>query len=183
MLMATKTRRWTSADLVDLPDDGNRYEVLDGELFVTPQAVPDHQIGAFALARKLADYCDAHGIGHIATPGAVIWTDNELQPDVQVIPGKLVLGGKTAWKDLPLPLLVVEVLSPSTWRRDRHKKRDAYMRLNIPTYWIVDIDEQSVTVWRTGSLEPETVTDVLQWSPKADVPPFELSLASIFGPA
>ena len=53
MLMATTTRRWTSADLLDLPDDGNRYEVLDGELFVTPQAIPDHEFVAFELAPVL----------------------------------------------------------------------------------------------------------------------------------
>src|SRR5450755_3169587 len=138
MLMATKTRRWTSADLVDLPDDGNRYEVLDGELFVTPQAAHDHQVVAFAFARKLADFCDAHGIAYIAAPGAVMWDDNELQPDIQVIPGKFVLRSGAKWKDLPLPLLVVEVLSPSTWQRDLKKKREAYLRIEIPTYWTVD---------------------------------------------
>ena len=50
MHMATKTRRWTRADLASLPDDGNRYEVLDGELFVTPQAAYRHQRIAFRLA-------------------------------------------------------------------------------------------------------------------------------------
>ena len=180
MLMATKTRRWTSADLVDLPDDGNRYEVLDGELFVTPQAVPYHEFVAFELARKIADYCDLHGLAHLASPGAVVWDDNELQPDIQVIPGKWVYGVETTWRELALPLLVVEVLSPSTRQRDLKKKRDAYLRLGIATYWIVDLDERSVTVWSNSPPTSETVTDTVRWVARADIAALEIPLDRIF---
>ena len=180
MHMATKTRRWTSADLERLPHDGNRYEVLDGELFVTPQAEYDHQMVAFAMARRLADFCDAHGIADVACPGAVMWEKNELQPDVQVIPGRHVSRRGAHWKQLPLPLLVVEVLSTSTWRRDRGKKREAYLGLKIPTYWIVDIEERSVEIWTAASPETTVVTDVLRWTPSPELPPLEIPLATIF---
>ena len=181
MDMATKTRRWTSADLESLPDDGNRYEVLDGELFVTPQAEYGHQYVAAAIARILFDYCHAHGIGEVVGPGAVVWAKNELQPDVQVIPGRHDPLRKTKWRDLPRPMLVVEVLSDSTRWRDVGKKRDAYLRLKIPTYWIVDLDERSVEVWSATSPEALLVTDVLRWRPVAGLPALEIQLASIFG--
>ena len=181
MHMATKTRRWTSADLESLPDDGNRYEVLDGELFVTPQAEYGHQYVAAALARALFDYCHVHGFGEVVGPGAVVWAKNELQPDVQVIPGRHDPRRKTKWRDLPRPLLVVEILSDSTRWRDLGKKRAAYLRLKIPAYWIVDVDEARVEVWEASSPESSVVTDILRWSPNPDVPPFEIALASIFG--
>jgi Uma2 family endonuclease len=181
MHMVTKTLRWTSADLGRLPDDGNRYEVLDGELFVTPQAAYVHQRVAFAIARLLFEYCRTHGIGEVVGPGAVVWGKNELQPDVVVIPGLHPPRRGTSWKNLPLPILVVEVLSDSTHWRDRGKKYDAYLGLKIPTYWIVDIDAHSVEVCGAASPEPTAVTDVLRWRPKDGVPALEIPLSEIFG--
>jgi Uma2 family endonuclease len=181
MHMATKTRPWTSADLERLPDDGNRYEVLDGELFVTPQAAYGHQHVAFAIARMLFDHCRAHGIGEVVGPGAVVWEKNELQPDVVVIPGLHPPRRGTSWKNLPLPILVAEVVSDSTQWRDRGRKRDAYLRLKIPTYWIIDTDARSVEVCSPASRATTVVTDVLQWKPPGDAPILELPLASIFG--
>jgi Uma2 family endonuclease len=180
MLMATKTRRWTRADLARLPDDGNRYEVLDGELFVTPQAAYDHQRTATVIAIKLAEYLRTVPVAEVVGPGAVIWAKNELQPDIQVIPGNHATLRGAKWEELPAPLLVVEVLSDSTRRRDLGKKRDAYLRLKIPTYWIVDLDERSVTVWTPDAPAPAVVTDVLRWVPSAEVEPLEIPLNSVF---
>ena len=181
MLMATKVRRWTSADLESLPDDGNRYEVLDGELFVTPQAAYDHQRVAMRIAIALHPYCRQHGVGDIVGPGAVVWAKNELQPDVEVIPIHERPRPKAKWRELPRPILVVEVLSDSTRGRDHGKKRRAYARLRIPTYWTVDIDEQSIEIWSADASESLTVIDVLKWAPLANVPPLEIPLDSIFG--
>jgi Uma2 family endonuclease len=183
MLMATKTRRWTRRDLARMPDDGNRYEVLDGELFVTPQAAFGHQYVAFAIMRPLFDYCSAHNIGEVVGPGAVVWDDNELQPDVQVIPGRHAWDRKIKWIDLPLPLLVVEVLSDSTERRDLGKKREAYARLGIPSYWIVDIDNRRISSWPATAANPTVAVDSIQWAPRANLPPLEIPLAAIFGTA
>ncbi|MFI5310369.1 MAG: Uma2 family endonuclease [Gemmatimonadales bacterium] len=181
--MASRTRRWTRADLARLPDDGNRYEVLDGELFVTPQAAYAHQRVAFDIALALRAYCDRHAIGEVVGPGAVVWEKNELQPDVQVIPGRHEARPETKWEKLPRPILVVEVLSESTRRRDFGKKRDAYARLLLPTYWIVDIEKRLAVVWTATSPEPTFVTDVLQWRPVSDIPALEIPLAGIFAPA
>jgi Uma2 family endonuclease len=180
MHMATKTHRWTSADLARMPDDGNRYEVLDGELFVTPQAEYQHQWIAAKLIGRLLEYCERHSVAEVVGPGAVKWAKNELQPDIEVILGHHHGAGKPKWTRLPRPILVVEVLSDSSHQRDLWKKRDAYARRGIPTYWIVDPDERSVTVWTFPSAKPEVVTDVLRWQPKSDLPPLEIPLAPLF---
>ena len=178
MHMATRVRRWTRTDLTRLPDDGNRYEVLDGELFVTPQAAKRHQRIAVKLVLALEPWCIQHGVGYLVGPGSVPFGKNELQPDVQVIPG-LEPRGEVAWTDCPLPILVCEILSDSTAHRDLGKKRDAYLRIGIPTYWVVDPDQRRVLVWTTGAREAMVVTDVLRWQPRPDVPPLEIPLASI----
>jgi len=181
MRMATKTRRWTRSDLETLPDDGNRYEVLDGSLFVTPQAAFFHQYIATRLTLALATYCDRHGLGAAVGPGAVVFDENELQPDVIVVP-RLPAHRKEKWESLPRPRLVAEVLSDSTERRDHNVKREAYLRLGIPEYWIVDPDERRVLVWTPGSTEPTVVTDQLRWQPRADLPALEIPLESIIPP-
>jgi len=180
--MATKAPRrfrWTRADLDRLPDDGNRYEVLDGELLVTPQAAYAHQRIAFDFALVLHEYCKRHAIGEVVGPGAVVWAKNELQPDVQVIPGhhKPVKG--TKWEDLPRPILVVEILSDSTAHRDLGKKREAYLRIGVAEYWAVDIESGLVRVWRKGSPEPMVERTALAWRPRADLAPLVIPLEGV----
>ena len=180
MHMATTTHRWVRADLERLPDDGNRYEVLDGQLFVTPQAAYRHQAIAFDLAFALQRYCIDHDVGRVVGPGAVVFDQNELQPDVQVIPGHHPPRADTEWEQLPVPLLVVEVLSDASRQRDFGKKRAAYERLHIGTYWIVDPDKRRVIAWSVRSAEPDIVSDILRWQPRGDVPPLEIALEPLF---
>jgi Uma2 family endonuclease len=183
MFMAIKTARWTRADLARFPDDGNRYEVLDGELLVTPQAAPDHQGDAFELAVALRGYCTLHSIGAIASPGAVVFGKNELQSDLLVIPGIARVTGKK-WEELPLPMLVVEILS-STWNssrsRDLNVKRHAYLRLGIETYWVIDPPNRCVHVWTQGAGHEVVVTHVLRWQPNAEIAPFEITVGELMG--
>lgn len=179
MRMATKTRPWTRADLDRLPDDGNRYEVLDGVLLVTPQAAFDHQQVATILAARLLAYSESHGIGSVVAPGAVPRGKSELQPDVQVIPGPRPPRG-AKWTALPKPILVVEVLSDSTRARDIILKREAYERWSIPEYWIVDPEERVITVARPGH-EDRTVMDRLEWRPLAHVAPLVIDVEALFG--
>jgi Uma2 family endonuclease len=178
MEMATRLRAWTRADLARLPDDGNRYEVLNGKLLVTPQASVPHQDIAGQLAGVLRAYCGLHGIGRVFGPGAVPFGENEVQPDVEVVPD-IVPPLPEKWEALPLPILVVEILSGSTRRRDRGEKRMAYAGLGIAEYWIVDRRAREVTVVRPGS-EDQHVTRTLRWQPHANLPPLEISLAELF---
>jgi Uma2 family endonuclease len=191
MYMATKAAqsprkprpfRWTRAHLTRLPDDGNRYEVLDGALLVTPQAGPPHQVIAARLTIEFGNYFEAAGRGLVVGPGAVVFEGNELQPDVLLIP---VLDRNTTaarWEDFPLPMLVIEVLSPGSHRHDLVKKRDAYLRIGIPEYWVVDPDERCVLVFRPepDSHAPTRVTDSRRWQPWADVPPLEIGVKKLF---
>lgn len=159
--MAVETRPWTRADLARLPDDGNRYEVLDGRLLVTPQASYPHQRVATAIALALFGYERTAGPFSVVGPGAVPFGDNELQPDVQVIPGHHP--EVEHWTDLPVPVLVVEVLSASTRRRDFGIKLDAYLnRLGIPEVWLVDRHEPAIHVCRRGE-EPRVERGTVEW--------------------
>lgn len=175
---APRKFRWTRAHLTRLPDDGNRYEVLDGELLVTPQARPGHQEIAVRLIMALRPYCGAHQLGTALGPGAVVFDDNELQPDVIVVPLKVGPSNNT-WVGLPIPRLVVEVLSPGSERHDLVKKRDAYLRIGIPEYWVVDLDRLRVLVFRTGSDEPHAVTDTVRWQPVPDAPALEINITAL----
>jgi Uma2 family endonuclease len=180
--MAIKSARWARDDLERFPRDGNRYEVLDGQLFVTPQATPDHQIMALRLTIEIHNYCWAHGVGVAVGPGAVIFGENELQPDIEVLPA----GGyqpRKKWADFPHPILAVEVLSPfnASRRRDLDAKRKAYLKLGIPEYWVVDHEARHVHVW-SGRRAEKIVTDVLRWNPDPAIVPFELPLHELFGP-
>jgi Uma2 family endonuclease len=161
-----------------LPDDGNRYEVLDGALLVTPQARFGHQEIATRLLVSLRAFCDAHRIGVVLGPGAVPHGKSELQPDVQVILGRIALGSN--WIDLPTPALVVEVLSESTRRRDLGIKRDAYLAWGIPEYWAVDAEARAVHVFTPAAPEGIVVADTLRWVPREGVPEFTLDLADLF---
>ncbi|MFA6130508.1 MAG: Uma2 family endonuclease [Candidatus Omnitrophota bacterium] len=173
-----RTRAWTRADLARLPDDGNRYEVLDGALLVTPQAAFEHQAVAARLTVALASYCEALELGVVVAPGAIPHGKSELQPDVQVVPGRPPRSAK--WTSLPRPILVVEVLSDSTSRRDLGIKRDAYLRWEIPEYWAVDLDARCVHVFRAGSAEGEVVEGTLVWRPAPPNAPLELRVADLF---
>ena len=190
MYMATRTRsdarkprtfRWTRAWLARLPNDGNRYEVLDGALLVTPQAGIRHQEIAARLFVALRVYCDANDIGVALAPGAVVVNRSELQPDLQVIPVHGHFADDARWEDQPLPILVVEVLSPGSHRHDLHGKRDAYLSLGIPEYWIVDIERKQVLVLRPGDDEPRIVTDTLSWAPSTAVPPLTIQIQRLLG--
>ena len=90
---------------------------------------------------------------------------------------------KTDWKSAPIPILVVEVLSPSTRRRDREFKGPFYVdEVGVPEYWIVDGDRRSVTVIRLGT-SPVTTSDRLTWAPKETEATLDIDLADVFGPA
>lgn len=184
MYMATRTARhsksfhWTSARLAMLPRDGNRYEALDGALLVTPQAEAWHNEVALRLAIAIREYCRVQGIGTVSVPASLLWGNNELQPDLMVTPAHIGPGVK--WKHLPTPHLVVEILSPGSERHDRFAKRDAYLRLGIAEYWIVDLDARAVEVHRPQAVEPIVAAESLRWAPRERVAALEIDVRALF---
>jgi Uma2 family endonuclease len=177
MGMAAPYTRWTVDRLRALPEDGRRYEIIDGELFVTPSPSIRHQGAVLALAVRLRAYLAAHRVGHVViAPADVEFSDDTLvEPDVFVVP--LVNGRPPEdLKRAGRPLLVAEVLSPSTERTDRGRKRELFQTRGVPEYWIVNVEARVFERWRPGATRADLVTDRLEWRPAPDVVPFELAL-------
>lgn len=178
MHMATATKRWTLEELHSLPDDGNKYELINGELFVTPPPTDDHETIIARLSRILDGYVAKHGLGLVYHPRAVVRTKgSEVEPDLMV---RQPRGHRKAkWEDAPMPLLVVEVLSPYTRRRDHAQKRGHYMDVGVPEYWIIDTDEEVVTQVHLG-LGDQVVRDKLKWLPGGVTEPLVVDVESLF---
>jgi len=173
---------WTAEMVRQLPDDGNRYEVVHGELLVTPAPRLDHQLLVTRVSLALGNYLALEPVGIVLTsPADISWgRDVLVQPDVFVIPHN---EARTRdWSRIRSLPLVVEVLSPSTARADRFTKRHRYQDAGVPLYWIVNGDEQRVEVWTPGAELPAIEADRLVWHPAGAGQPFALALAELFRP-
>jgi Uma2 family endonuclease len=178
MHVATKTKLWTLEELHSLPDDGNKYELVRGELFVTPPPNDDHETIFARLSRILDRYVEANGLGLVYHPRSVVRVEgSEVEPDLMV--RRPSPGIKDAWERAPRPILIVEVLSPTTRRRDQVQKKKLYLDLGIDEYWMVDPERRSVTIVRPGHVG-RVATDLLTWSPTGANAPLELRLDSLF---
>ncbi|MDD9207544.1 Uma2 family endonuclease [Georgenia sp. 10Sc9-8] len=139
-VMPREAREWTVEDLDQLPDDGLQYELLDGLLLVTPAPVPVHQRAIGNLYVLLREACPP-GFEVLLAP--LDWRPDprtSLQPDLLVVRNDDV--GPT---NITAPLsLAVEVLSPSTRRKDSVLKRSKYEECGVSAYWIVDPAEPAV---------------------------------------
>jgi Uma2 family endonuclease len=173
---------WTAEMVRQLPDDGNRYEVVYGELLVTPAPRLSHQLLVSRLAVAIATYLEHQPVGIMLTsPADISWgLDVLVQPDVFVIPHNEARTGE--WSRIRSLRLVVEVLSPSTARADRFTKRRRYQEAGVPLYWIVDGDEQRVEVWTPGAELPAIAAERVVWHPAGAGQPFTLGLAELFRP-
>jgi Uma2 family endonuclease len=178
---ALPTTGWTVDMLETLPDDGNRYEVIDGELFVTPAPYVAHQIVVGELHARLREYLRAHPVGRaIVAPADVRLGDRtSVEPDVFVIPQ--VKGPfPRVWSPLGTLLLAIEVLSPTTARVDRGRKRTLYQREGVPEYWIVDLDARLIERWGPGDQRPEVLTERIEWRPSGLVEALAVELDGLF---
>jgi Uma2 family endonuclease len=134
---------FTRADLDAMPDDGNRYELVDGALVVTPSPSWRHQTAVTALWLRLYNACPAEFSVFVAPLDVVYADDTVLQPDVLVV-RRSDLGDRNLEGD---PVLAVEVLSPSTRHVDLAFKRARYEAAGCPSYWVIDPLEPSITCW------------------------------------
>lgn len=174
---------WTAERALALPDDGNRYEVLDGELFVTPAPTYAHQAVLGRLYSQMLAYTDRERIGlSMFSPADIVFSPRRLvQPDIFVIPA--LSKPQRNWTDVKSLLLAVEVLSPSTARADRHRKRLIYQSEGVPEYWIVDTDARMVERWRPTDNRPEVLHTELRWAPEGASAPLILDLPALFSSA
>ena len=174
---------WTAEMVRALPEDGNRYEVVHGELLVTPAPRLPHQVVVTRLVGHLFDYLAANPIGVVlASPAGISWGRGDVlvQPDVFVVATDEAR--TLQWDKLRRLLLVAEVLSPSSNRADRFVKRRRYHEAGVPVYWIVDADLQCVEIWTPEAEFPYTETERVSWHPAGAERAFVLSLAELFRP-
>jgi Uma2 family endonuclease len=175
-------KRWTEEEFYaarDAAPPGERWELVDGEVLVTPSPHWTHQGVVVQLLVRLEPYVRANRLGAIFTspldvklqPGLV------LQPDILVVPA----GALVKRSDIVQRLhLAVEVLSPSSARFDRVQKRPAYQRSRVPEYWIIDPASQTVERWRPDDERPEIIDDRLTWQASPGLAAFTLDLTPFF---
>ena len=178
MLMAPTTVRWTLDELDRLPDDGNKYELVDGELFVTPAPSPPHEELAAVLHSKLDRYVEAQRLGRVYTPRSVVRTGgSEVEPDLMVRP--IPTAATAGWDQKPIPSLVVEIISRATRRRDNEQKRTFYVRIGVAAYWIVDGETRTIRIITPNAADAVT-GEALVWHPAGAEAPFALDVAAYF---
>ena len=149
---------------------------LDGELLVSPAPTWLHQRAVRELVELLLPYVKTVGLELFFAPTAVTWGPRtEVQPDVLAVPR---LEGRPAqrFEDVGVLSLAVEVLSPSTARQDRYKKRPEFQRRAVPEFWIVDPASRLVERWCPNDEKPEVLLDFLVWQPSAEVAPLAIDL-------
>jgi Uma2 family endonuclease len=143
----------TIADIESMPDDGIRYEVIDGELFVSSASNLHHQSVLTNILLAIADYLRQNPIGK-AFPGAGVTFDESsgVIPDLVFLTHERRRKIAAAGRLQGAPEIAIEILSPgaSNERRDRHVKRDLYSARGLEEYWIVDPEDRSVEVYRRG---------------------------------
>jgi Uma2 family endonuclease len=155
------TTRLTYDDFVKLPDDGKRYEIIDGELFVNPSPVPQHQRLVLRIAFEFELHFRRHGGGQVFPAPLDVKFDNfnVVEPDVLVIKTDraAIVGPKNVQG---APNLVVEVLSDGTRRLDEIKKKKLYDQGGVDEYWIVDGELELVKIYRRTAAAFERVAEI-----------------------
>ena len=140
--------RVSYADLERAPEDGRRYELYDGEVFVVPAPLPRHQVVALTIAEMLRDYARQHGGFCVASPIDIVFSDYDvLQPDVIYFSPARAHLVDVDRVIRHAPDLCVEVLSPSTASTDRGKKMQMFARYRVAEYWIVDPAGETIEIY------------------------------------
>ncbi len=171
---------WTRDMVLALPEDGNRYETVWGELLVTPSPRLRHQVVVKRLLVALELYLRRHPVGEVlASPADISWgPDILVQPDLFVIAKEQA--GARDWSEITRLDLVVEVLSPSSARADRFTKRRLYQAQGVGTYWVVDAEVGTVEVWTPEAAFPVVERERITWHPPGAGEPLVIELARLF---
>ena len=177
-------RQWTFDDLEDLPDDGNRYEIIDGELFVTPSPAWPHQQAIAELYKLVDAYLRSVPVGfaYFAPADVVFSPRRAVQPDLFVVPP--VEGRRpTSFAAVRQLLLAVEILSPSSARADRVAKRMLFRDEGVAEYWVVDLDARLIERSTPADARAELLDDRLEWRPNGAAAPLVIDVPAYFARA
>ncbi|AFY40817.1 Uma2 family endonuclease [Nostoc sp. PCC 7107] len=149
---ASEQIRWTTADLELFPDDGKRYEIIDGELFVTRAPHWKHQTACVKVGTQLEIWSNETGLGQVAFAPGIIFndTDNVIPDVVWVSNQRLSEILDEAGHLIGAPELVIEVLSPGEVqkKRDKQLKLKLYSVQGVQEYWIFDREKETVGIYR-----------------------------------
>ncbi|MGE0443148.1 MAG: Uma2 family endonuclease [Gemmatimonadales bacterium] len=178
--MPQPLRRHTVRDLRSFPEDGQRYELVRGELFVSPAPSPAHQLVILRLYDQLRAYLHPLGLGEtvFCVAADISWDDETLvQPDILIVrPEEL----SARWSTIRQLRLAVEVVSPGSGRRDRWDKRRLYQEHRVETYWVVDPESALVEVWRPTDERPLIAADRLGWQVTPEAPLLHMDVPALF---
>ena len=186
--MEAKSKRqgWTYAEFARLPTSGStRWEVIDGELVVTPAPGMRHQRVVTDLVTLLNTFSRANDLGDVFTgPFDVLFAEGDyMEPDILFVARDHAHLLTDRGVEGP-PDLVIEVISPSTAARDRGVKLERYRLYGVAEYWVVDPEERTFQVWRlaAGAAEPATLApgDTLEWTPAPGIR-LAIELEELFG--
>src|SRR5262249_37814033 len=179
MAMAvSRPHRWTAAEVERLVDEREgmspRYELVDGELLVTPAPSGRHQRIIFELAVRLRDYMIREQLGEVRLgPGKLdLVTGERYEPDIFVLPA-IEGRWRPAADSAVRPLLIVETLSPGSSRHDRITKRRSFQRNVVPEYWVVDGDAEAFEIWHPQDERALLADDRIEWLPQGAKNAFE----------
>jgi Uma2 family endonuclease len=180
MGMPAIRRRWTPEAVRSLNEataSWPRYELIDGELLVTPSPNFPHQQAVLRLVVALDSYLNRERVGKVTMSPSDIELEPETiaQPDIYVTPMHEVRRAMREGFPVRELLLTVEVLSPSSGRHDRVRKRPLYQR-HVADYWIVDLDARLFEHWTPTDDRPELITETLSWHPAGATTAFTLDL-------
>ena len=177
---------WTVEMLDALPDDGQRYELIDGVLYVTPAPSLPHQLVASEFARRLHSYVRPTSLARLLQSPSDVYKPerkrNRVQPDVYVVRLR-----DKAYPEYPFQikdlLLAVEVESPSSMKLDYQVKRNMYLRNGIAEYWVVNPITRIVSRWRDADEPGEVFSGRMTWHPEGFKKPLVLDLPALFDDA
>ena len=179
--MSILTQPLTYADLLHTPDDGQRYEIIEGDLYVSPAPIPKHQEVSGRLYIEFHGWVTPRGLGKIYfAPLDVLLTDHDIvEPDLvfiaqdrlDIVQDKFVLGA---------PDILVEVLSPSTRARDERLKANLYARAGVREYWIVDPDRAAIRVYALADGAYRLVLNQDDRARSVVLPGFDVDTGALF---
>ena len=174
---------WTVEMLDALPDDGQRYEIIDGELFVTPAPGDVHQLVLGELHARFHAYLRGTSVGRVMFSPADVRrgdrTRNRVQPDLFVV--RLTEGTRPAYPfELSDLLLTIEAVSPSNPRYDYQTKRKLYLQNGVPEYWVVNPDARNISRWLGRDDPGEVLSHAISWHPAAMAEPLVIDIPELF---
>jgi Uma2 family endonuclease len=175
----------TVADLDACPDDGNRYELIEGELFVSRAPGIPHQRILLNLEIALSEYLKDNAIGILVPGTGAVFSDYDaVIPDLVFVRNERWQDVTSGQKIIRAPDLVVEIMSSGTEnrRRDLSVKRQLYAKYGVKEYWIVDSENRSVLIFRLGEQKLQEIASLKDDNELASpvLPALELKVSAIF---